>query len=98
MAVTMLAVTSLVLTSCQSSPSLDLGSIRVGPNNTVSWDDAQTIIRKGDVSSVWQNHARNVRIKMENGTEYQTLEPRIDDVWKLLKRSGKWGQVSFATE
>lgn len=95
-AVTMLVSMSLVIISCQSS--LDLDSITVGPNNTVSWDDAQTIIRNGDVKAVSQNHSRNVRILMKNGTYYQALEPKIDAVTEILKRCGKLGKVSFRTE
>ena len=95
-AVGMLVVMSFVLTSCRSSTALD--SITVGPNNTVSWDDAQTIIREGDVEAVYQNHARTVNISMKNGTRYQTLEPEIDAVDEVLKRCGKCSKVPFATE
>jgi hypothetical protein len=94
--VTVLVFMSFVLMSCRSS--LDLASIKVGPNNTVSWDDAQTIIRSGDVKAVGQNHALNVSISMENGTQYRTIEPEIDAINDVLKRCGKWGKVSYVTE
>jgi hypothetical protein len=77
---------------------LDMSKIAVGPNNTVSWKDAETIIRYGDVRTVAQSHACNVEVCMRNGTIYRTKEPKIDAVFDCLKRCGKWGKVEMVTE
>ena len=84
------------LVSC--GRSLDLAYIEVGPKNTVSWEDAKTIIEKGDVDYVAQSHALDVTIVMDDGTRYQTKEPEIDAVNDWLKACGKWGKVGYATE
>lgn len=76
----------------------DMTQIKVGPDNTVSWDDARTIIKDGDVDSVFQSHARLVKITMADGTRYQTTEPEIDAVIAWVKECGKEGSVGIMTE
>ena len=47
-----------------------MSKIKVGPDGTVSWADAVTIITEGDVDYVFQTHRLSVRISMEDGTKY----------------------------
>ncbi len=86
----------LFLASCGSR--LDISTIEVGPNNTVSWEDARTIIRDGDVKYVAQNHAQDVTIGLVDGSLFHAKEPKIDAVTDWLKACGKWGKVEYATE
>lgn len=76
----------------------DINSIEVGPDNTVSWADAKAIIQHGDVDTVFQTHALEVRIHMKDGTAYNTLEPAIDDVIRWIDEIGKRDQIAIATQ
>jgi len=91
------ALLALLLASCGSTGT-DLSKIEVGPDNTVSWDDAKTIIRDGDVDSVFQSHSRLVRISLADGTRYQTTEPEIDDVIDWVRECGKADSIGIMTE
>lgn len=87
---------ALFLVSCGSP--LDISEIEVGPDNTVSWEQAKVIIHKGDVDYVGQNHACDVTIVMTDGTSYRTKEPKIDAVNEVLKECAKWGKIGYMTE
>ena len=76
----------------------DISEIKVGPNSTISWEDAVKIIRAGQVKSVSQAHSLNVAIQMADGTTYRTVEPKIDDVWKLIQESGRKDEIQYITE
>lgn len=71
---------------------------KVGPDNTISWEDAIRIIWYGDVAGVAQTHSLNVSMWMKDGTRYRTTEPHIDDVVRVIKEAGKWGEIPCATE
>jgi len=73
-------------------------TIDVGPGNTVSWEDAKTIIRDGDVKSVFQSHSLQVSVQMEDGTTYSTTEPGIDDVIRWVEDCGKRDSIGVMTE
>ena len=77
---------------------LNMSRMKVGPRNTVSWEDAKEIIREGDVKAVSQSHRRDVLIEMKDGTIYRTTEPGLDDVLRLLKETGKDNEIRYATE
>ena len=89
------ALLALFLCGC---PGLDMTKIDVGPDNTVSWEDAKTIIKDGDVESVYQSHSRLVRITMESDTTYQTTQPRVDDVIAWVEECGKRDSIAIMTE
>jgi hypothetical protein len=78
--------------------ALDMSRIKVGPRNTVSWEDARKIIREGNVKAVSQSHSRHVLIEMQDGTVYRTTEPGLDDVLRLLKETGRDEEIQYATE
>ena len=86
----------LMLTSCEEG--LDLGSIEVGADNTVSWEDAVKIVTHGKVETVFQKHNLDVSITMTNGTRYRTTEPRIDEVMRVIDAAGKKGKIGIMTE
>ncbi len=85
----------LFLSSCGG---LDMSRINVGPENTISWDDAVTVITEGDVDYVYQTHDLNVRINMEDGTKYLTTEPDIDEAWRVIKATGRDEEIRFMTQ
>ena len=99
--VTACAVVLFVLFLPACSSQRDMSEIVVGEKNTISWDDAKSIIRDSDAKDILvvsQNHAREVGITMKDGTQYETVEPSIDDLFDVLKRCGKEGKVSCLTE
>lgn len=76
----------------------DINTVEVGPDNTISWADAKSIIQHGNVEAVYQTHAREVRISMADGTAYNTIEPEIDDVIRWITELGKRDQIAIATQ
>lgn len=86
----------LLASSCASKP--DMTKIKVGPGNTVSWEDAKAIINEGDVEIVFQSHSLEVRIYMADDTTYTTTEPQIDDVIRWVEECGKRDSVAIMTE
>ena len=87
----------LLLSSCGDSKP-DKPEIKVGPGNSVSWEDAKTIIKEQNVDSVSQRHSLEVRISMADGKTYETKEPKIDDVIRWLEECGKRDSVAIMTE
>lgn len=85
-----------LLSSCKDG--LDLDSIEVGSDNTVSWEDAVKIITLGKVETVSQKHNLEVSITMANGTRYRTTEPKIDEVIQVIERVGKRDEIAIMTE
>lgn len=65
----------------------------------VPWDQAIEILHTGLVESVMQLHSLEVSFMLENGCRIQTIEPRIDDIFKEIdKCDDSCGVTSFATE
>jgi len=78
-----------------------LPGIIVGPNNTVSWEDAKRLLRETDFEIVATAHSGSVAVKVK-GVYYHTKRPKgVDEndlVW-LLKRLRKAGKrFSWMTE
>jgi hypothetical protein len=90
------ALLALLLCACPSR--LDMTQIKVGPDNTVSWEDAKTIIKDGDAESVFQSHAGDVSITLEDGTRYKTTQPQVDAVIDWVKTCGKTDSIAIMTE
>lgn len=78
--------------------TFDINTVEVGPNGTISWADAKSIIQHGNVEAVYQTHAREVRLSMADGTSYSTIEPAIDDVIHWIDEVGKRDQIAIATQ
>lgn len=65
----------------------------------ISWPKAQELIRGCEVNSIFQSHDLDVKLVLKNQKEYRTVEPIIDEVFKVLDEvSGKCGAVVVATE
>jgi hypothetical protein len=66
---------------------------------TASWDDAQSLIRSGTVQEIYQSHAREVKLRLKDGTWVTTTEPEIDDVFRVVKECGApCSTIVIATE
>lgn len=80
------------------STGFDITKIQVGPENSISWEDAKALIQYADVRRVYQTHARAVYITLEDDTRYSTTEPRLDDVIHWIDTVGKREQIGIITQ
>ena len=51
----------------------------------ISWPEAVTLIRSGDLHSGWQNHDSSVGLVMKDGRTFKTVEPELDEVYRILR-------------
>ena len=59
-----------------------------GVSNFLDWSQAEALILKGDVSEVYQTHTLNVTLVLIDGKIFLTVEPEIDEVFKVVERCG----------
>ena len=64
-----------------------------------SWSIIKSSIKNCEVESVFQNHNREVLIKLKNKNEISAIEPEIDDVIDLaISVSSTCGDIIMSTE
>ncbi len=63
----------------------------------VAWMHAAELIRECAVSGVMQTHALDVYVTLKNGERVRTIEPLIDEVFKVVEQSS-CPDISVATE
>lgn len=51
----------------------------------ISWKDAVALINQGYVRAAGQSHSLHVTIDLKDGREFQTVEPEIDAIFKVVK-------------
>jgi hypothetical protein len=56
---------------------------------SISWNDAITIINNEEVKSIFQSHDLDVSIALKNGKVFDTKEPSIDDIFKEIEKCGE---------
>ena len=54
----------------------------------ITWEDAQNLILEGRVSQVTQLHNLTVILDLKDGSTVKTIEPAIDDVFKVIQQCG----------
>ncbi len=65
----------------------------------VDWETAVEILNTGMVESVLQLHNLDVTLMMKDGTEINTVEPRIDAIFQELEKCGEpCGHIILVTE
>ncbi len=70
-----------------------------GGTDTISWDEAKSILLNGEVAEIVQLHSLEVKLTLKNGSMLSTTEPAIDDVFKVIDECGeKCADISVATE
>lgn len=55
---------------------------------TIAWEMAADLIRNGLVTAVSQTHALDVTLELKDGRYLNTVEPQIDDVFKVIEECG----------
>jgi hypothetical protein len=65
----------------------------------VSWNEAKALITGGMVRQAFQTHALEVRLSLKDGTSVVTTEPRIDEVFRVIRECGApCADIMTATE
>lgn len=65
----------------------------------VAWEQAVAMILNGEVSEVMQTHSLKVTLTLKDGRVLHTVEPSIDDVFKVIQQCGeKCSNIMVATE
>lgn len=55
------------------------------PPVRVPWSQAVVLLRRCKVADVTQTHARDVTLRLRNGRVLLAREPRIDDMFRVLR-------------
>ncbi len=86
------------LTSSQKQAFGILPTTNYPPVNTnvIAWDQAVKMIKSGQVRTVIQTHSLYVGLSTTNGVWYHTTEPRIDEVFLLIRQHApnKIGEIT----
>jgi hypothetical protein len=70
-----------------------------GSPTQVSWPRAVELVNSGRVEQAFQSHALVVHLVLKDGSTFQTTEPNIDDIMRVIKECGsKCSEILFATE
>lgn len=88
--------TLTLLGGCASNPSVNKkieSSV-----TTTTWENLVSIINTGNYQSVGQQHDKTVRLVLNNGKVLQAKEPKIDDVYEVVKNCSKCSGKPFLTE
>ena len=65
----------------------------------IAWHDVPDLLATGEVETVFQTHALAVTFLMRDGSEIETTEPRIDDIFRLVDECGApCVETALATE
>jgi|GEM_PF-1865773 len=65
----------------------------------VSWSNARELITSCNANMVMQTHALDVFLTREDGSRVRSVEPVIDEVFRVLEdASGRCGSIPVATE
>jgi hypothetical protein len=92
----LIGLIAVMICGCNSCP--DLSALKVDSHGNISWADAEKIILGCEVDTVMQSHALAVSITLKDGRQFRAIEPKIDEVWILIKKHGLEKKIRFATE
>ena len=68
-------------------------------NSFISWGHARSLIENCEAKMVFQTHALDVYLTLEDDRRVKTVEPGIDEVFRVLEGvQGKCPQIPVATE
>jgi hypothetical protein len=68
-------------------------------DNIKSWELIKSAIENCDVEKVFQTHSGEVTIELKNGDELTAIEPKIDDIMKIVQlATPACGEIIMGTE
>lgn len=81
-------------------PEQDLGPYPgPGQGEQIAWMDAAYIILRGEVAQLAQTHSREVTLTLKDGRFFNTIEPEIDEILKVIESCGEpCNDIIIATE
>jgi hypothetical protein len=83
-------------------PSVAVPSPTVEPtvpaSTVITWDEAVALIEACRVRVAGQTHARNVYLTLDDGSERETVQPVLDDLFSVVGASGCQDQMQVWTE
>jgi len=85
--------------SCRATPPVSAPSAVPPQEREISWQEAKSLISSGRIVSASQTHKREVWLLDQDGNQYKTQEPAIDDVTKLVDQiDPERKRIRFTTE
>jgi len=64
-----------------------------------AWDRAKEAVLNCEAEGIFQTHAREVSVKLKNGGTITAIEPKIDDIFDVVKEAApQCGTIRMATE
>lgn len=70
-----------------------------GSLGIISWEEAGRLIESCEVEEIFQKHSLEVQLGLKSGERKITLEPQIDEIFRLVKRANDdCGQPVMSTE
>jgi len=73
-------------------------SCQTGDCPDITWDLAVKTINNGEVEQLTQTHNLEVTLVLKNGLTVRTTEPKIDDVFDVVRKCKKCLGMVMATE
>lgn len=71
----------------------------LGDSEMISWEEAQAMILNGEVVQAVQLHSMQVTLTLNDGRQVVTLEPAIDELFRLIEMCGEpCANILVATE
>ena len=68
-------------------------------NEEISWAEAENLVSNCQAKKVWQTHARQVTLLLNNGVQLKTVESKLDDIVNVAENSQeKCGTIRIGTE
>lgn len=82
-------IVSLSLSACSAPKPTQTGSdVPVDAPKEINWEKAKEMIFSGEIETIVQSHDRKVILEHENGSQFLTTEPELDDIIQIVKECG----------
>jgi hypothetical protein len=93
------AVIAVLLLACGAIYRPPVRAADEPPPKMIPWERAVKLIESGQVQEVTQLHSREVTLKTNRGEIFQTLEPALDEVIRVVReRAPNKDSIPIATE
>jgi hypothetical protein len=64
----------------------------------IPWEDAVVMIENARVRAIYQSHCLDVRLDTLDGESYTTIEPALDEVFRIADGAPNGDQIIRATD
>lgn len=70
----------------KQSFNVSQSAISTSETKIINWEDASKLMENCQIKSVFQKHDLTVTLRTYDNQIFQTIEPQIDDIFKLAKK------------